>query len=531
MQSNPHYAVVYQGQLIENFSQQQVVQNLIDLFKLDLAKAEQLIARSEFTLKRNLSAEKAQAFFTKISNAGLQCVITPPLQQLSSDELQLEPLPASNASSVGAGQTPDSKSASAEYTYDYEKQQQQNSSENPYQAPEIIRSEQQNCFCRQCGKNIQLNAEVCPYCHSSQLDGKPRSKVVAAILGITLGMFGAHRFYLGKWWGIFYLFGGVIAWGIAIIESIIFLATSKETWQRKYGNVRGNAGVIVGAIIGVIIVIGILAAIALPAYQDYTTRAKVSQLLIQMEATKNSIADYALSNSELPYQLSDIDNLPSVDRKLIESLEWRGQRNLILTISKRLSPLLEGETIILMARLNNEQVSWDCSGGTLAAKYRPPVCQEGKMTFQQSRDSTKLVRSLDNSYQFRVPSNWALRSDLNEEADFAYANLIKEEYLITFAHRKDEVSNFTFEDYATYLSEDFRLDNLDIQFMNESELSGLRVLNYEVRGSAQGTELLYKLGFIEGKEHFYYFLFWTLPNKRSSAFPVFEKTLGSFKEN
>lgn len=47
----------------------------------------------------------------------------------------------------------------------------------------------------------------------------------------------------------------------------------------------------------VIAIIGILAAVALPAYQDYTIRAKASELVLASSAAKNSISEYALDNA------------------------------------------------------------------------------------------------------------------------------------------------------------------------------------------------------------------------------------------
>jgi len=45
----------------------------------------------------------------------------------------------------------------------------------------------------------------------------------------------------------------------------------------------------------VVAIIAILAAIALPAYQDYTTRAKVSEALVQSSAAKLAVAETAAS--------------------------------------------------------------------------------------------------------------------------------------------------------------------------------------------------------------------------------------------
>ncbi|KAF0285216.1 hypothetical protein BA899_05155 [Spiribacter sp. SSL99] len=50
----------------------------------------------------------------------------------------------------------------------------------------------------------------------------------------------------------------------------------------------------------VVAIIGILAAVAVPAYSDYTVRAKVTEALTAAGAAKTSVADYYYANGELP---------------------------------------------------------------------------------------------------------------------------------------------------------------------------------------------------------------------------------------
>jgi type IV pilus assembly protein PilA len=54
----------------------------------------------------------------------------------------------------------------------------------------------------------------------------------------------------------------------------------------------------------VIAIIGILAAIALPAYQDYTTRAKVSEVVLQVDGCKTALAEFIQSTGALPASTS-----------------------------------------------------------------------------------------------------------------------------------------------------------------------------------------------------------------------------------
>lgn len=52
-------------------------------------------------------------------------------------------------------------------------------------------------FCYHCGKQVMLGAVVCMNCGVAVANGTAKSKIAAGILGILLGSFGVHNFYLG----------------------------------------------------------------------------------------------------------------------------------------------------------------------------------------------------------------------------------------------------------------------------------------------------------------------------------------------
>ena len=54
-------------------------------------------------------------------------------------------------------------------------------------------------YCGNCGSEVAKEADVCPTCGTNLKRGvgAPKSKLVAGLLGIFLGVFGIHRFYLG----------------------------------------------------------------------------------------------------------------------------------------------------------------------------------------------------------------------------------------------------------------------------------------------------------------------------------------------
>lgn len=106
-------------------------------------------------------------------------------------------------------------------------------------------------YCSNCGQVISRNAEICPKCGVRQMDAPVapyapqgamvqgrKSKVAAALFGILLGGFGAHKFYLGQvGMGFLYLifFWTFIPAIAGLIEGIIYLTMSDQDFARKYG--------------------------------------------------------------------------------------------------------------------------------------------------------------------------------------------------------------------------------------------------------------------------------------------------------
>ncbi len=96
-------------------------------------------------------------------------------------------------------------------------------------------------FCDNCGGEIDYRAEICPKCGIRQpliASANGKNRVTAGVLGILLGGFGIHKFYLGKiGWGIIYLvfFWTFIPTIIGLIEGIKYLAMSDNEFAAKYG--------------------------------------------------------------------------------------------------------------------------------------------------------------------------------------------------------------------------------------------------------------------------------------------------------
>ena len=120
----------------------------------------------------------------------------------------------------------------------------------------------------------------------------------------------------------------------------------------------------------VVAIIGILAAVALPAYRDYTVRAKVTEVVLAASAGKNSIAEYVNTSGALPPGGYAIDTQVS---RYVASTSWNGTN---ITATAAGDAAISGQTITLApgAIVSNQIQSWTCSG-SIDARYRPSSCR------------------------------------------------------------------------------------------------------------------------------------------------------------
>jgi len=83
-------------------------------------------------------------------------------------------------------------------------------------------------YCRSCGQIISSLAPTCPHCGaptgSRPPDASPKSRLAALLLCWFLGLFGAHRFYVGKiGTGVLQIFtlGGLGIWTLVDLIMIV----------------------------------------------------------------------------------------------------------------------------------------------------------------------------------------------------------------------------------------------------------------------------------------------------------------------
>ena len=239
--------------------------------------------------------------------------------------------------------------------------------------------------CGACERTLHETAPICPHCGTSQRSRGYKSKLAAGLLAIVIGGLGVHRFYLGQWWGVFYLllFWTAIPGLISLIEGIVFLATSQESWDVRHNDGKpnlgseGSAGLVIALVAAVFIgfmVIGILAAIAIPAFQDYTIRAKVAGAEAAVRGVRGAVEQYIIDERAYPGSNADVGLAEITGNDGSVSILIQEGGVIILTFRGK-SRALADKTVIFTPVIDNDTLNWDCRGGTLDRKYRTRECR------------------------------------------------------------------------------------------------------------------------------------------------------------
>ena len=128
----------------------------------------------------------------------------------------------------------------------------------------------------------------------------------------------------------------------------------------------------------VVAIIGILAAVALPAYQDYTVRGRVSEALVAASAAKVTVSENAASGSA---DLSAGYTAPTATSNVtsVSIASTTGQITVTTTSKAGGGSIIfiptAGAAALAAGTIPTDRISWSCTTGSLSAKYRPSECR------------------------------------------------------------------------------------------------------------------------------------------------------------
>ncbi|HFA0873753.1 TPA: pilin, partial [Neisseria gonorrhoeae] len=112
----------------------------------------------------------------------------------------------------------------------------------------------------------------------------------------------------------------------------------------------------------VIAIVGILAAVALPAYQDYTARAQVSEAILLAEGQKSAVTEYYLNNGEWPEDndKAGVASPTDIKGKYVKEVEVKNGVVTATMASSNVNKEIKDKRLSLWAKRQAGSVKWFC---------------------------------------------------------------------------------------------------------------------------------------------------------------------------
>ena len=138
----------------------------------------------------------------------------------------------------------------------------------------------------------------------------------------------------------------------------------------------------------VVAIIGILAAIAIPAYQDYTIRAQVSEGLNLAAGAKAAVTEYYQDRGQLPVSNAQAGLSPSntILGNYVDDVTVDAAGRVVVTYAwtaagqYKANKAIDNATLILSPVTNAGSMDWNCAGGAVLggaanARWLPAACR------------------------------------------------------------------------------------------------------------------------------------------------------------
>ena len=145
----------------------------------------------------------------------------------------------------------------------------------------------------------------------------------------------------------------------------------------------------------------------------------------------------------------------------------------------------------------------------------------------------RVITSVDNLFTVKLPVNWTILKDLNDEATIEIGNLEEDVYCITFSERKiDFEPAVTLNEFyeAVLNGTAGSLQKANIKRLPQLSSFKLDHRRAMIDGEIEYNEIIYIVQIVETKDYFYQIISYTPKDNAENLLPLFDEITNSFRE-
>jgi type IV pilus assembly protein PilA len=127
----------------------------------------------------------------------------------------------------------------------------------------------------------------------------------------------------------------------------------------------------------VVAIIAILAAIAIPAYQDYAIRAQVAEGINLSAGAKSAIWDYVSNTGQFPPSNASagLAQATQISGRYVSSVDASGGAIHVAYNGQSSNAAIRTQQLVLSPITHAGSITWTCSQSTLDRRYLPSLCR------------------------------------------------------------------------------------------------------------------------------------------------------------
>lgn len=150
-------------------------------------------------------------------------------------------------------------------------------------------------------------------------------------------------------------------------------------------------------------------------------------------------------------------------------------------------------------------------------------------TAREAADRKKLITSADGTFSIEVPGNWKSMPELNDDAQIAAGNAIRDVYAMIIPNPRSDYDG-SFEEFDELVLEVLvsSLEKSHASPVENLTIQGHSARRRRVEGTIEKTRVVYYLVTLETKDTYYQIMAWTMPSRELTMKPMLDEVINSF---